>query len=413
MRVILASNHGTLMELGISPLITASMVLQFIKTSGMIAYDSYIKEDVRLGESLEKFCSFFVIFASSFGLVVSGIYGSLEYIGYYKGFALIIQLSFAGIMILYLDELLAKGYGIGNGVSLFIACNMCERIFWYAFSPVTMKSENGIEFEGAIIALFHFLITKPNKLSALYLAFYRQNVANLHNLIVTVLIFLLIIYLLHFRYALKLVNPRVKGTFTEYPIKLFYLSNMPMILQSTIVTNLHHTSRILYHRFRNYTWIRLLAVWQIDPRTGREHLIGGLSYYLQPPKGITGVMQDPFHFAIYFLIITASCGFFAKLWLSFSTQSPEDILRLIDSRKLRIANTSRNRGSMIKILRKYINTAATLGGVLIGVFSIISDLLGCIGSGTGLMLTVNIIYGYYEKFKDEGMEFNIGDHIER
>ena len=407
MRVILASNHGTLMELGISPLITASMVIQFIKTSGIIAYDSYIKEDVRLGASLEKFCSCVVILASSVVLVLSGIYGSVSYIGYTKGIALIMQLSLSGIMILYLDELLSKGYGIGNGTSLFIACNMCERIFWYAFSPVTMKSENGIEFEGAVIALFHFLITKPNKLSALYLAFYRQNVANLHNLMVTVVVFLVIIYLLHFKVMLKLVNPRVKGEFRYQPVKLFYLSNMPIILQSTIVTNLHHTSRILYHRFRNYYWIRILAVWQIDPRNGREHLIGGLTYYLQPPKGITGVLQNPFHFAVYFTIIMSSCGFFAWLWLNFSNQSPEDVLRQIDASKMRLANTSGKHRSMIKILKKNINTAAILGGVLIGVFSIFSDLLGCIGSGTGLMLTVNIIYGYYENFKDAGKDFDL------
>ncbi len=37
----------------------------------------------------------------------------------------------------------------------------------------------------------------------------------------------------------------------------------------------------------------------------------------------------------------------------------------------------------------------------IGMLTVVSDLLGTIGSGTGLLLVVNIIYGYYEEFKKE------------
>lgn len=65
-------------------------------------------------------------------------------------------------MIIYLDELLQKGYGVGGGISLFIATNICEGLFWRAFSPVTIKTENGIEFEGALIACFHFFLTKKS-----------------------------------------------------------------------------------------------------------------------------------------------------------------------------------------------------------------------------------------------------------
>lgn len=76
-------------------------------------------------------------------------------------------------MIIYLDEMLMNGYGIGSGTSLFIATNICESILWRAFSPITIKTENGIEFEGAVIALFHFIFTKKNLSTALYHAFYR------------------------------------------------------------------------------------------------------------------------------------------------------------------------------------------------------------------------------------------------
>jgi preprotein translocase subunit SecY len=46
-----------------------------------------------------------------------------------------LQLFFAGILVICLDELLQKGYGLGSGISLFIATNICESIIWKAFSP--------------------------------------------------------------------------------------------------------------------------------------------------------------------------------------------------------------------------------------------------------------------------------------
>jgi hypothetical protein len=51
------------------------------------------------------------------------------------------------------SELLQKGYGLGSGISLFIATNVCEQIVWKAFSPTTINTGRGPEFEGAILAL--------------------------------------------------------------------------------------------------------------------------------------------------------------------------------------------------------------------------------------------------------------------
>lgn len=67
-----------------------------------------------------------------------------------------------------LDEMLESGYGLGSGISLFIATNICETIVWKSFSPITIKSDMGTEFEGSIICLIHFLVSRPNKMSSLY-----------------------------------------------------------------------------------------------------------------------------------------------------------------------------------------------------------------------------------------------------
>jgi len=90
-----------------------------------------------------------VTFGTAFGYVYSGMYGDIASIGTIKAFGIVIQLTLAGIFVLYLDEIMQKGWGIGSGISLFIAVNICENIVWGAISPVTIKTESGIEFEGA------------------------------------------------------------------------------------------------------------------------------------------------------------------------------------------------------------------------------------------------------------------------
>lgn len=78
-----------------------------------------------------------------------------------------VQLFIAGIIVICLDELLQKGYGLGSGISLFIATNICESIIWKAFSPYTINGPRGAEFEGAVIALFHLLLTRVDRASLL------------------------------------------------------------------------------------------------------------------------------------------------------------------------------------------------------------------------------------------------------
>ena len=126
--------------------------------------------------------------------VFSGMYGEVELIGVTNCLLLIIQLVLAGLIVMILDELLSKGYGLGSGISLFLAVNISENIIWKAFSPFTVTSERGVEYEGAVIASLHFLITKKNKVEAIHRAFYRANIPNLSNLIATIIVFLIVIY---------------------------------------------------------------------------------------------------------------------------------------------------------------------------------------------------------------------------
>merc|ERR1719199_1871973 len=164
MRVILASNRGTLMELGISPIVTSGMVMQLLAGAKIIEVDQSLKEDRVLFSGAQKLFGMLITLGEAVAYVLSGMYGEVKELGAGNAILIIMQLAIAGVIVLLLDELLQKGYGLGSGISLFIATNICETIVWKAFSPATVNTGRGTEFEGAVIALFHLLITRSDKL---------------------------------------------------------------------------------------------------------------------------------------------------------------------------------------------------------------------------------------------------------
>jgi protein transport protein SEC61 subunit alpha len=238
MRVILASNRGTLMELGISPIVTSGLVMQLLAGSRIIEVNYNVKEDRALFNGAQKLFGILITVGEAIAYVVSGAYGDLGTLGAGNAILIIVQLFFAGLIVLTLDELLQKGYGLGSGISLFIATNICETIIWKAFSPTTLNTGRGTEFEGAVIALFHLMITRSDKLRAFKEALYRQNLPNLTNLLATVLVFVVVIYFQGWRVDLPVKYQKYRGQQGTYPIKLFYTSNMPIILQTALVSNL-------------------------------------------------------------------------------------------------------------------------------------------------------------------------------
>lgn len=168
--------------------------MQLLAGAKLIDVDMSSQEDRNLFQSTQKFFSIIITVGEALAYLLSGMYGNIDQIGPINGAIIIFQLSLSGIIVILLDELLQKGYGLGSGISLFIATNICEIILWKSFSPITIRTEQGAEFEGAIIALFHFLLTKQNKLYAIQQAFYRQNAPNISNLIATVIVVLIVIY---------------------------------------------------------------------------------------------------------------------------------------------------------------------------------------------------------------------------
>ncbi|KAI8799752.1 SecY subunit domain-containing protein [Cladochytrium replicatum] len=402
MRVILASNRGTLMELGITPIVTSGMIMQLLAGANIIEVDYSLKEDRALFSGAQKLFAMIIAIGQATVSVWSGVYGDPKEIGAAISLLLILQLTLAALITMLLDELLQKGYGLGSGISLFIATNICENIVWKAFSPTTYNTGKGTEFEGAIVALFHLLFTRRDKFRALKEAFYRTNLPNVMSLMSTLLIFAVVIYLQGFRVEIAVKSNRFRGQQGSYPIKLFYTSNMPIMLQSALVSQIFFISQLLYKRFPENFLVRLLGVWKNFEGVPQEFATGGFAYYLSPPQQLIHILRDPIHFVVYVTFMLTACALFSKTWIEVSGSSPRDVAKQLKDQQLVIAGHRDT--SMYKELKRIIPTAAAFGGLCIGALSVTADLLGAIGSGTGILLAVTIIYQYFEIFLKEQHE---------
>ena len=54
-----------------------------------------------------------------------------------------------------------------------------------------------------------------------------------------------------------------------------------------------------------------------------------------------------------------------------------------------------------RILERYIPTVTTIGAIAVGVLAACADFLGALGTGMGILLTVGIIYQYYQIIAQE------------
>jgi len=402
MRVILASNRGTLMELGISPIVTSGLVMQLLAGSRIIEVNYNVKEDRALFNGAQKLFGILITIGEAIAYVFSGMYGDLGTLGAGNAILIIVQLFVAGLIVLTLDELLQKGYGLGSGISLFIATNICETIIWKAFSPTTLNTGRGTEFEGAVIALFHLMITRSDKLRAFKEALYRQNLPNLTNLLATVLIFVIVIYFQGWRVDLPVKYQKYRGQAGTYPIKLFYTSNMPIILQTALVSNLYFVSQLLYNRAPTNILVRLLGKWQDTEGGGPMIPVGGIAYYISPPTSFAEIIYDPFHAVFYLIFILTACALFSKTWIEVSGASARDVAKQLRDNQM-IMKGHRD-SALIHVLNRYIPTAAAFGGMCIGALSVVADFMGAIGTGTGILLSVTIIFQFYEAFVKEQQE---------
>ncbi|MDR0797722.1 MAG: preprotein translocase subunit SecY [Nitrososphaerota archaeon] len=388
MRVIFASNRGTLMELGIGPIVTAGLILQLLTGSSIIKCDMSNPEDRSLFTSASKVFSILLTAVQAGAYLLSGMYGPLNAP---VMLVVLLQLIAAGIIVMLLDELVQKGWGIGSGISLFIMAGVAQTIFWAMFSPTY-----GL-FVGSLNSLLN------NQLSTLEWVVGSVDKLvpyTLIGFISTVAIFLVIIYVQGIRVELPLTYAGYKGFRSRYPIKLLYVSNLPVIFASALFANVFFFTQLLWSRVGSSgtlaTWFFRIVGNYSRGDNGNIVSIGGLAHYLSPPSGILNVAAEPLRAVGYLGILLVFCAFFSLSWLEIGGLGPNKVAKQLMDSGMQIPGYRRSERPIEQILRRYIPVVTVLGGLIVGLIAGFADFLGVFGSGTGILLTVGIIYQYYE-----------------
>src|SRR3989337_3026374 len=231
LRVIFASNRGSLMELGIGPIVTAGLILQLLVGSAIIQADMSDAQDRGLFTVASKVFSIVLTGVQASAYIISGMYGA---IAGPTTIVIFLQLIAAGLIVMLLDELIQKGWGLGSGISLFIMAGVAQNIVWPTFSPGT-----GL-FVGSLQS---YLIGQQTLMQWIIGG---GGYGGLIGFIATIGAFLVIIYMEGIRVELPMTYAGYKGFRSRYPIKLLYVSNLPVIFASALFANIFFFSQLIW-----------------------------------------------------------------------------------------------------------------------------------------------------------------------
>jgi preprotein translocase SecY subunit len=398
LRIIFASSRGSLMELGIGPIVTAGIILQLLAGSDMIECDMSKPEDRGLFATASKAFSIILTGVQASAYIIGGMYGSLPGT---TAIIVFLQLIAAGLVVLLLDELVQKGWGFGSGISLFIVAGVAQGIFWQCFSP-TFPAPGESRSYGFFVALAQVL-SSGEPINVLLLRENPQN-PSLLGFIATIMTFIVIMYMEGVRVELPLSYAGYRGYRSRYPIKLLYVSNLPVIFASALFANVYFFSQLLWGRFnRDSTnfWLNLLGQFAPNSQGTGYNPSGGLVYYVTSPRNLPSVMVDPLRALGYLGILVVFCVVFSLTWLEVGGLGSARVAKQLVDSGMQIPGYRRSGKAVESILKRYIPAVTVLGGIIVGLIAGVSDFFGVFGSGMGILLAVGIIYQYYETLMQE------------
>jgi preprotein translocase SecY subunit len=397
LRVIFASSRGTLMELGIGPIVTAGLILQLLVGSQMIECDMANPEDRGLFTTASKVFSIALVGIQASAYIIGGMYnpqgGTLPST---TAFIILLQLLASGVVVMLLDELVQKGWGFGSGISLFIMAGVAQAIFWQMFSPTT----------GLFVGSLSVLLGRAPGYSIASWVFGVGSYPSLIGFIATIAAFLIIIYMEGVRVELPLSYAGYKGFRSRYPIKLLYVSNLPVIFASALFANIYLFSQLFWNSYNQGNtnfWLNLLGQYQWQTSGNQTSLqpIGGLVYYVTAPHSIADVSARPDRALGYLLILIAFCVVFSLTWIEVGGLGPSTVAQQLVDSGMEIPGYRRSGKAVESILKRYIPVVTILGGIIVALIAGVSDFFGVFGSGMGILLSVGIIYQYYETLMQE------------
>ncbi|WP_423792846.1 preprotein translocase subunit SecY [Methanocaldococcus indicus] len=358
-QTITASRIGTLITLGIGPIVTAGIIMQLLVGAKILELDFSNPEDRALFQGTQKLLSIILSFVEAALFVGAGAFGALSPL---LALLVIIQIALGSIALIYLDEIVSK-YGIGSGIGLFIAAGVSQTIFVGTFGP-----------EGYLWKFLGSLMQGAPEIQYIL------------PILGTIIVFLMVVYAESLRVEIPLAHGRIKGLVARYPIKFVYVSNMPVILTAALFANIQLWGYALYK-----LGIPILGSYE----GGRA--ISGIAYYLSTPYGIYSVLADPIHAIIYMIAMIIFCVIFGIFWVETSGLDAKSMAQRISSLNMAIKGFRKSHKAIEQRLKRYIFPITVMSSAFVGFLAAIANFIGALGGGTGVLLTVSIVYRMYEQ----------------
>jgi preprotein translocase subunit SecY len=440
-RFIMAGASGSIMHLGIGPIVTASIILQLFVGAKIIKLDLTKKEDKAIYQGAQKILVLVMIVVEAIPQIFGYLRPSAGLINLVGGtgnanIIIVIQLMIGAIIVFFMDELISK-WGIGSGISLFIAAGVSQAIFTGLFNWLPASGVKALSLSNppsGVIPGTYFLTTHMTlgdivgggyQLMFVGRSGVYQNA--LVPLIGTIIIFLFVVYAESSRIELPLAHVKARGARGRYPIRLMYASNIPVILMSALLANINMFALLLYQSnlpLLGHQW--WLGYYPTNPTTGQlmstQATAGGV-WYVNSPNGVASWLipimaggdgvHDSLQFSlrviIYLAVMIIGSILFAKFWIETTNMGAKDVAKQIQDSGMQIPGFRRDPRVLRKVLERYIPIVTVIGGAGVGALAGFADLLGTIGnaSGTGLLLTVGIVIHMYEDIaKIQAMEMH-------
>ncbi|MEM4500635.1 MAG: preprotein translocase subunit SecY, partial [Thermofilaceae archaeon] len=285
----------------------------------------------------------------------------------------------------------------GSAVSLFILAGVAQQVFWEIFSPVG-PMEDGL-YVGFIPSLIHASLvyaTTGNSTLLYEVCFRRSGFPDLVGLISMVGFVLALTYLESMRVEIPISAPRYGGIRARIPLKFLYVSNLPIILVSALMANLLIIGRAAWTRFNpdnSNLWLNWFVMYNA---TTMQPLKPSLIYYMTAPRGLWSVINDPLHVAIYATMLIGLSVAFALIWVAATGMDPKGQAEEFAKAELQVPGFRSSAKVLEHLLSPYIWVLTILSGAIVGALAVISDILGTIGTGIGLLLAVGIIIQYQQ-----------------
>jgi preprotein translocase subunit SecY len=373
LRAVFAGSFGSIITLGIGPIVSASIILQLLVGGKIINLDLSRHEDKALFQGTQKLLAIvFTLFEASVLVLAGAIPASAS--GLQP--ILIAQITIGGILIIFMDEVVSK-WGFGSGVGLFIVAGVAESIIVGSFNFLAAANTPGVP--GGIIPKFIYQLTTGTPDLSIFIP-----------LIATIIVFLVVVYAESMRVEIPLSYGGVKGARGKYPLRFIYASNMPVILTSALLLNV-----TLFATLFQKLGFPILGT------ISNGQAISGIAYYLTTPNNISIIFTDPLKVLIFGVVFIASCILFAWLWVEMSNIGPKAVSKQLHQMGMQIPGQRSSRAHFERILKKYIPAITVLGGAFVGLLAFGADLTGALGGGTGILLTVGIVYRLYEEIAQE------------